>query len=118
MFQDAKDLIGLVGAFYESAACPERWKDFLCVAARGMGCNGAALTLHDDGLSRWNLQQSFGLPSNAIAEYNSYYGAINPTIAPLFQIARKVGYWCGLSRSLTGEKEHRRSEYYNDYGRK
>jgi len=118
MVQDAKALIGLVGTFYESAACPERWNDFLSLAVQEMDCNGAALTLHDDGLSRWNLQQSFGLPSNAIAEYNSYYGAINPTIAPLFQIARKAGYWCGLSRSLTGEKEYRRSEYYNDYGRK
>jgi DNA-binding CsgD family transcriptional regulator len=118
MIQDAKAVIGLVGIFYESAACPERWNDFLSLAVQGMDCNGAALTLHDDGLSRWNLQQGFGLPANAIAEYNSYYGAINPTIAPLFQIARKAGYWCGLSRSLTGEKEYRRSEYYNDYGRK
>ncbi len=118
MIRDAQALIGLVGAFYESAACPERWGDFLCLAARQMDCNGAALTLHDDGLSRWDLQQSSGLPSDAIGEYNSYYGAINPTIAPLFQIARRLGSWCGLSRSLTGEREYRRSEYYNDFGRK
>jgi DNA-binding CsgD family transcriptional regulator len=118
MIRDEQALIGLVGAFYESAACPERWKDFLCLVTGQMDSNGAALTLHDEGLSRWDLRESFGLPSNAIAEYNSYYGAINPTIEPLFQIARRLGSWCGLSRSLTGEKKYRRSEYYNDFGRK
>ena len=118
MLRDAKDVIGLVGAFYESAACPERWTDFLHLTARRMDCDNAILTLHDDGLARWNLQQSADLPSAAIIEYNTYYGAINPTIAPLFENARRTGSWCGLSRSLTGEKEYKKSEYYNDFGRK
>jgi DNA-binding CsgD family transcriptional regulator len=118
MNRDAQALTGLVGAFYESAACPERWKYFLSLTAREMQCEHAVLTMHDDGLSRWNLRQNSGLPSEAIDEYNSYYGAINPNITPLFQIARKAGSWCGLSRSLTGEREYKRSEYYNDFGRK
>ena len=118
MVHDEEALIGLVGAFYESAACPGRWNNFLSLAAQRMGCNGTALTLHDDRLSRWNMQHSSGLPSGAVAEYNSYYGAINPTLAPLLQAARENGSWCGLSRSLIGIREYRRSEYYNDFGRK
>ncbi|MDE3137269.1 MAG: hypothetical protein KGL59_11890, partial [Acidobacteriota bacterium] len=100
MIRDTQSVINLVGAFYESAAYPERWKEFLRLTARQMDCDHAILTMHDDGLSRWNLQQSSGLPRAATDEYNSYYGAINPTLAPLFQIARKTGSWCGLSRSL------------------
>ncbi len=118
MLQREKSVLGLVGALYEGAAEPERWEDFLKLAAQEMNCKTAVLTLHDERLKNWNLHWNFGLPSEAIKEYNAHYGAINPAIQPLFKTARKNGSWHGLARTLTGESEYKNSEYYNDFGRK
>ena len=113
-----KDVISLVGAFYESAVSPERWKNFLSLAARQTACDNAILTLHDDRLVNWTLQESSGLPPEALRDYNAHYGAINPTIGPLFRAARQTGSWHGLSRSLVPEEEYKRSEYFNEFGKR
>jgi DNA-binding CsgD family transcriptional regulator/PAS domain-containing protein len=118
MYTDESAVIGLVGALYESAAAPERWEGFLSRVAEWMPCEHLALTLHDDRLTNWNMQHSFGLPPEALKEYNAHYGAINPTIQPLFKTAREAGSWHGLARPLTGETQYKKSEYYNDFGRK
>jgi DNA-binding CsgD family transcriptional regulator len=110
-------LIGLVGALYESAAAPERWEGFLSLVAQRMACRSVGLICHDDRLVNWNIQRSYGLPSEALEKYNAHYGAINPTLRPLFEATRKTGSWHGLARDLTGEKEYKNSEYYNDFGR-
>lgn len=111
-------LVPLIGAFYESAAFPERWQDFLRSVAQCMDCDKAAITLHDDRLLSWDLHQSFGLPPESMTEYNDHYGAINPAIPPLFKIVRKTGSWYGQTRSLCGEREYKQSEYYNEFGSK
>lgn len=113
-----KSVISLVGALYEAASEPARWEDFLDLAKREMSCETAVLTLHDELLQNWTLQCNSGLPSEGIQEYNAHYGAINPTIRPLFETTRRNGSWYGRARSLTGESAYRRSEYYNDFGRK
>ncbi len=118
MLSTDKCVIGLVGALYESAAAPDRWEDFLRLVANRMDCQTAVLTLHHDRLQNWNLQQNFGLPLEAVKEYNAHYGALNPTIQPLMEAARKTGSWHGLARSLTGESNYKRSEYYNEFGRR
>ncbi len=113
-----KSVIGLIGALYESAASPDRWEDFLRLVAQRMDCATAVLTVHDDRLGNWALQKNYGLPPEAIEEYNTHYGALNPTIGPLFEAARKTGSWHGRARSLTGQSKYKRSEYYNEFGRK
>lgn len=121
MLSGEKSVIGLVGALYESAASPDRWADFLRLVTRRMKCQTAVLTLHNgrtQNLENWILQQNYGLPPEGCKEYNAHYGAINPTIQPLFEAARKTGSWHGLARTLTGESNYKRSEYYNDFGRK
>lgn len=118
MLSGEKSVIGLVGALYESAASPDRWEDFLRLVAQRMDCDVAVLTLHDERLQHWTLQQNHGLPPEAITEYNAHYGALNPTIQPLVEATRKTGTWHGLARSLTGESNYKRSEYYNEFGRK
>ena len=118
MISDTEAAVGLVGALYQSAAAPERWQHFLQLLARHTNCRSAGVLSHDAGLTNCNLSHSFGLPEEAQNEYKTRYGAINPSIPPLFALARKTGSWSGLLRPLTGEKAYRRSEYYNGFGRR
>ncbi|MHB8654558.1 MAG: helix-turn-helix transcriptional regulator [Terriglobia bacterium] len=119
MLPDEKTLLELTGSLYEAAACPERWDDFLRVAVRVFEAERAGMTVHHsrNGNSA-TVQNMFGISPEGIREYNEHYGARYPVLKPVLQYLRQHGSWYGLSRSVVPEEEFKKSEYYNDWGRK
>jgi DNA-binding CsgD family transcriptional regulator len=107
----------LIGALYEAAACPERWQDFLRLVADCFAAEMSGISMHSSDHAS-AVQQSFNIDPEGVREYDLHYGATNPTITPIFKELRKNRVWHGLARSIVPEDEFRRTEYYNDWGRK
>jgi DNA-binding CsgD family transcriptional regulator len=108
----------LVGLLYEGLAFPERWPDFLAAVARALDCSIAAIVLADPSSPRPRMGFSIGLPTEAMQEYDAYYGALNPVAMLMVETARQEGSCVKLARCLVDEQTYKRTEYYNDWGRK
>lgn len=116
---DAGDLSELLGLLYEGLAFPERWPDFLAKLRRRVHSSTAGIILSDSsGEPRPRMQFLIGAPREALVEYSAYYGAKNPAIPKITQMARRNGSWCGDARCLVNEAAYKKSEYYNGWGRK
>jgi DNA-binding CsgD family transcriptional regulator/PAS domain-containing protein len=108
----------LLGLLYEGVAFPERWPDFLAAVARALKCTAAGIVFTDHKSRRPRAAFSAGFPAESMGEFNAYYGALNPIVNPLLEIAYREGFWLGLARSLVSDRDYRKTEYYNDWGRK
>jgi DNA-binding CsgD family transcriptional regulator len=118
MLPDQNVVSSLLGALYESAIAPERWEDFLRLATRQMDCDKAALTVHGPGNAEWSSRFSFGMSPESLHEYDAHYGALSPLVHPMMEVMGKTGAWYGPERALIDHQEFKRSEFYNEFGRR
>jgi DNA-binding CsgD family transcriptional regulator/PAS domain-containing protein len=115
---DSSTFSDLLGPLYEGLAFPDRWPDFLTDVARTLECTSAGVVFIDHKSWRPQVAFSVGFPPDSIQEFDAYYGALNPIVKPVLEAAYQEGFWLGLARSLVSDQDYKKSEYYNDWGRK
>lgn len=91
----------LLELLYEGLACPRLWNDFLAELCRRINCEMAALAFHDAENQNPSTDFSYGLSSQILEEWNSYYGKRNPRAQEILQGLRESGGWLSAA-SLSG----------------
>ncbi len=101
----------LAGLIYDSVLSPQRWDEFLALLGAEIGCNGAAITLHDSANLSPTLTHEFGLSPDVIEEWNAQYGSKNPRAGEMKQMILRTGMWISTNSLSQADPAYRESDY-------
>jgi DNA-binding CsgD family transcriptional regulator len=104
----------LLGLFFEGLVDARRWEDFLNQSCARLNCESGGLSFHDLQNKKPRVGASVGLTGRQIADYESYYGSLNPIAPVATASARRVGFSYSVNH-LTLHREFLQSEYYQDF---
>ena len=113
-----EQILRLVDAIYDAALHPVAWPRVLELLCEQVDGHSACLLYHNADVPRGTVMASVRMDPSGAAEYDRYYGALDPWARALASRGQlKTGLVC-TGESLIPSTALRRTEFYNDYGRR
>lgn len=109
------NVTGLIGSAYEAAGRPEVWTEVLTGLARACGATMAGLLTLDSTTNASSVRVSIGVDPRARADYDEYYGRINPVLREAERRGWTRPGFVRLSHEILPKSELARTEYFNDF---
>ena len=103
----------LLDVLYSAVGEPALWNEFLARVTGHLDARMAAFLSVDPGSQRSSVHLHAGWPSDALRQYEAYYGAIDSWY--LGYKNKNLRSWTGTGSSLCLPSELKKSEFYNDF---
>ena len=111
MSHDAEALLEMAGLLYEGVIAPEAWDEFLRRLCRKVGCDFAAVSIHETQIRPAEVVATIGMPQEIVDEWRILSSG-NPRAPQVLRALGRSNSWIGANSLSRVPASYRETEYF------